>query len=126
MSFEQKTTKNNVELFNNEFRKILEKYVSSIDNLEHIGDYKEDNEINETEKKELEVNIEKQMNQLVSITINALKSTNNKQEVLYKTGDLVSWLSDGNLQFFGRNDFQVKIQGYRVELAGIEIGRAHV
>ena len=45
---------------------------------------------------------------------------NDKQEVLYKTGDLVSWLPDGNLQFFGRNDFQVKIQGYRVELAGIE------
>ena len=49
-----------------------------------------------------------------------LSAFNNKQEVLYKTGDLVSWLSDGNLQFFGRNDFQVKIQGYRVELAGIE------
>ena len=44
----------------------------------------------------------------------------NIPEKLYKTGDCVSWLPDGNLQFFGRNDFQVKIQGYRVELAGVE------
>lgn len=42
------------------------------------------------------------------------------QEIIYKTGDLVSWLPCGNLQFYGRNDFQVKIQGYRVELSGIE------
>lgn len=45
---------------------------------------------------------------------------NNEQEIIYKTGDLVSWLPCGNLQFYGRNDFQVKIQGYRIELTGIE------
>lgn len=45
---------------------------------------------------------------------------NDCQEIIYKTGDLVCWLPDGNLQFFGRNDFQVKIQGYRIELTGIE------
>lgn len=45
---------------------------------------------------------------------------NDCQEIIYKTGDLACWLPDGNLQFFGRNDFQVKIQGYRIELAGIE------
>ena len=39
---------------------------------------------------------------------------------LYKTGDLVRWLSDGNLEYIGRNDDQVKIQGYRIELAEIE------
>jgi amino acid adenylation domain-containing protein len=39
---------------------------------------------------------------------------------LYKTGDLVKYLSDGNIQFLGRVDDQVKIRGYRVELGEIE------
>ncbi|MDP3561433.1 MAG: amino acid adenylation domain-containing protein [Legionellaceae bacterium] len=39
---------------------------------------------------------------------------------LYKTGDLVRWLTDGNIEYIGRNDFQVKIRGYRIELGEIE------
>ncbi|MCS4304598.1 non-ribosomal peptide synthetase, partial [Chryseobacterium sp. BIGb0232] len=39
---------------------------------------------------------------------------------LYKTGDLVRWLSNGELEYIGRNDFQVKIRGYRIELGEIE------
>ncbi len=39
---------------------------------------------------------------------------------LYKTGDLVRWLPNGNLEYLGRNDDQVKIRGYRIELAEIE------
>ncbi|WP_392564159.1 amino acid adenylation domain-containing protein [Orbus wheelerorum] len=39
---------------------------------------------------------------------------------LYKTGDLVRYLSDGNIEYLGRNDFQVKIRGFRIELAEIE------
>lgn len=39
---------------------------------------------------------------------------------LYKTGDLVRWLPDGNLEYIGRMDFQVKIHGFRIELGEIE------
>jgi amino acid adenylation domain-containing protein len=35
---------------------------------------------------------------------------------LYKTGDLVRYLKDGNLEYLGRHDEQVKIRGFRVEL----------
>jgi amino acid adenylation domain-containing protein len=39
---------------------------------------------------------------------------------LYKTGDLVRRLPNGNLQFLGRTDQQVKFRGYRIELGEIE------
>lgn len=39
---------------------------------------------------------------------------------LYKTGDIVRWLPGGELEYVGRNDLQIKIRGYRVELDEIE------
>ena len=45
---------------------------------------------------------------------------NDKYSRVYRTGDIVRYLPDGNIQFVGRKDGQVKIRGFRIEMKEVE------
>ncbi len=46
--------------------------------------------------------------------------SNEPKARLYKTGDLARYLDNGNIEFLGRLDNQVKVRGFRIELAEVE------
>ena len=47
-------------------------------------------------------------------------TSDEKYQRIYRTGDIVRFLPDGNIQFVGRRDGQVKIRGFRIELKEVE------
>lgn len=55
---------------------------------------------------------------------NPFRELNSKK--LYKTGDLGRLLDNGEIDYLGRNDFQVKIRGQRIELGDIEQALLHI
>ena len=51
---------------------------------------------------------------------NPFAGSQEKYARCYRTGDVVRYLPDGNIQFVGRKDGQVKIRGFRIELKEVE------
>ncbi len=49
-----------------------------------------------------------------------IPNPNQANSLMYKTGDLARWMPDGNIDFIGRKDSQIKLRGYRIELGEIE------
>jgi len=45
-------------------------------------------------------------------------------EFIYNTGDLARYLPEGNIEFFGRSDYQVKVRGFRIETGEVEAALA--
>jgi amino acid adenylation domain-containing protein len=59
--------------------------------------------------------------QLTKEKFSTLQLPNAQTVNMYRTGDVARFLEDGNIEFLGREDEQVKISGHRIELGEVEI-----
>ena len=50
----------------------------------------------------------------------SIETSKTSYSICYRTGDIVRYLPDGNIEFVGRRDGQVKIRGFRIELKEVE------
>jgi amino acid adenylation domain-containing protein len=66
------------------------------------------------------------LNQVGMTAKRFIESPFGHDERLYKTGDICRFSPDGNVEFLGRRDDQVKVRGYRIELEEIENRLVHV
>ncbi|WP_420574980.1 MupA/Atu3671 family FMN-dependent luciferase-like monooxygenase [Kordia sp.] len=57
---------------------------------------------------------------------NFIKNSITGEGIIYRTGDLARWLPNGEIEYLGRRDSQVKIKGYRIELKEIQTVAASI
>jgi fengycin family lipopeptide synthetase E len=58
--------------------------------------------------------------ELTAEKFSVIAVSDGRAERVYRTGDLARFRQDGELEFFGRRDQQVKVREYRIELGEIE------